>query len=126
MNRLYLVRHGEGQDNVARQYSCKLVDNPLPWRKGLLQILAGKTGRNILLVAHARIFTATLKELCPEVDVTWLLNAECYNCSISELEIEVQGGEPRGKLVAWSSHAHLSGDAVRLVPGTPPRDAVAI
>lgn len=226
MNRLYFVRHGEGQDNVARQYSCRRVDHPLSergilqaqqtaeylagkaidevysspmkraaetahiiaarfgkevtvlenfreldvgdlegqffsdenweyyhgitsawlkgnvslafpggdsyvtlwerWRAGLLRILAGKTGRTLLLVAHAGIFTATLKELCPDVDVDWLLNAECYNCSISELEIEVPDGQPRGKLIDWSSHKHLSGEALRPVPGIPPRDSIAI
>jgi probable phosphoglycerate mutase len=224
MNRLYFVRHGEGQDNVARQYSCKRVDNPLSergvlqakqtgeflagksidevysspmkraaetaqiiaarlgkgvtilenfreldvgdlegqifsqenwefylgitsewlrgnvelafpggenhvtlwerWRSGLLQILAGKTGRNILLVAHAGIFTATLKDLCPDVDINWLMNASCYNCSITELEIEVSDGRPRGKLISWSSHEHLSGEALSLVPGIPPVESL--
>lgn len=224
MNRLYFVRHGEGQDNVARQYSCKNIDNPLSargilqaqqtgaylagkaideiysspmkraaetaqsiaarigkevtvlenfreldvgdlegqffsdknwqyyhgitsawlagnvelafpggdnyvtlwerWRDGLLRILDGKTGRTILLVAHAGIFTATLKELCPDVDASWLMNAECFNCSVSELEIEVLDGQLRGKLIAWSNHAHLSGEASHLVPGIPPAESV--
>jgi broad specificity phosphatase PhoE len=224
MNRLYFVRHGEGQDNVARQYSCKRVDNPLSergvlqagqtaehlagksidevysspmkraaetaqiiaarlgkgvtilenfreldvgdlegqifsqenwefylgitsewlrgnvelafpggenhvtlwerWRSGLLQILAGKTGRNILLVAHAGIFTATLKDLCPDVDINWLMNASCYNCSITELEIEVLDGQLGGELIAWSSHEHLSGEALNLIPGIPPVESV--
>jgi len=224
MNHLYFVRHGEGQDNVARQYSCKRVDNPLSergvlqarqtaefftsqsidevysspmkraaetagiiaarlgkgvtilenfreldvgnlegqffndenwqfyhgitsawlegkeelafpggenhivlwerWRRGLLRILSGKIDQNILLVAHAGIFTATLKDVCPEVDVKWLMNAECYNCSITELAVEVQDGQPRGKLIAWSSHEHLSGEALRLVPGIPPVESV--
>jgi len=54
------------------------------------------------------------------------MNAECYNCSISELDIDVLDGRPRGKLIAWSSHAHLSGDALRLVPGIPPLDSVTM
>lgn len=32
MNRIYFVRHGEGQDNVARQFSYKKVDRPLTER----------------------------------------------------------------------------------------------
>jgi probable phosphoglycerate mutase len=36
MNRIYFVRHGEGQDNVARQFSHKKVDRPLTER-GRLQ-----------------------------------------------------------------------------------------
>lgn len=224
MNCLYFVRHGEGQDNVAKQYSSRRVDNPLTergilqarqtadflvsesideiysspmkraaetaqiiatrlekeltvlenfrevdvgdlegkpfsdenwklyhritsawfagkskvpfsggesyadmwerWRKGLVQILAGKTNRNILLVGHAGIFIATLKDLCPELEVDWLKNAECYNCSITELEVEMQDSDPRGELVAWATHEHLSGDALRLVPGIPPVDSL--
>ena len=224
MNRLYFVRHGEGQDNVARQYSCKLIDNPLSergvlqaqqtaeylasksidevysspmkraaetariiatrlgkevtilenfreldvgdlegqffsaknwafylditskwlegnvelafpggenhvilwkrWRAGLLQILAGRTGRKILLVAHAGIFTATLKDVCSDVDMNWLMNAGCYNCSITELEIEVLNGQPQGKLIAWAAHDHLSGEALSLVPGIPPAESL--
>lgn len=224
MNRLYFVRHGEGQDNVARNFSCKRVDHPLTdrgvlqagqtaeflarksidevysspmkraaetaqiittrlgkeltirenfreldvgdlegqftsnenwqfyhritsewfrgnaeigfpggenyanlwerWRTGLLQVLAGKTGWNILLVGHAGIFIAVLKDLCPDLDVNWLKNAECYNCSITELDVELLDGHPRGTLVAWSAHGHLSGDALHLVAGIPPLGSV--
>lgn len=38
MNRLYFVRHGEGQDNVARQFSYKRIDSPLTER-GRLQAM---------------------------------------------------------------------------------------
>lgn len=224
MNRIYFVRHGEGQDNVARQFSCKELDHsltergvlqaqqtaeflthksiheaysspmkraaetaaisttllgigltvlenfreldvgnlegqsfnnenwkfyqritsawfagnvelPFPkgenyvqlwerWRTGLLQILSGKTGKNILLVGHAGIFIATLKDLCPDLDVNWLMNAECYNCSITELEIEVLDSRPQGKLIVWSAHEHLSGEALSLVPGIPPMESL--
>ena len=95
------------------------------WRSGLLQILAGKTGRTFLLVGHAGIFTATLKDLCPDVDVNWLMTAECYNCSITELGIEVLDGEPRGVLIHWAAHDHLSGEALSLVPGIPPVESSA-
>lgn len=224
MNRLYFVRHGEGQDNVARRFSCRRLDNPLTgrgilqarqtanylagisidevysspmkraaetahiiaerlrkevailenfrevnvgelegksfnnenwelyhhitnewfagkeqvafpggesyaamwarWREGLVQILGGKASRNILLVGHAGIFIATLKDLCPYLEVDWLKNAECYNCSITELEIEVLNETPRGELIAWAAHEHLSGDALQLIPGIPPVESL--
>ena len=95
------------------------------WRSGLLQILAGKTGRTFLLVGHAGIFTATLKDLCPDVDVNWLMTAECYNCSITELEIEMLDGGPRGVLIQWAAHDHLSREALSLVPGIPPMESSA-
>jgi 2,3-bisphosphoglycerate-dependent phosphoglycerate mutase len=219
MNRLYFVRHGEGQDNVARQYSSKHLGRPLTprgvlqaqqtaaflarksideiysspikravetaqiittsqgkqltimdnfrevdegdldgqsfsaenwkyyhrirdewfagnaqisfsggenyadvwerWKDGLLQILTGKTGRDILLVGHSGIFITTLKDLCTDLDVNWLKNAECYNCSITELDIDVLTGTPRGRLITWSTYEHLGGDALHLVPGIP-------
>jgi broad specificity phosphatase PhoE len=47
MNRVYFVRHGEGQDNVRRQFSYKRVDRPLTERGRLqarqtAEYLAGK------------------------------------------------------------------------------------
>jgi broad specificity phosphatase PhoE len=231
MNRLYFVRHGEGQDNVARQFSSRRIDNSLTergtlqarqtadflacksiheiytspmkraletariittrlgkeltilenfrevnvgdlegkyfsdenwglyhritsewfegksdiafpggenyatmwerWRDGLVQILKGKADRDILLVGHAGIFIATLKDLCPALDVNWLKNAECYNCSITELEVDVLEdaltgccAKPRGRLVTWAGHQHLSGEALWLVPGIPPVESL--
>jgi broad specificity phosphatase PhoE len=94
------------------------------WRNGLVQILKGKADRNILLVAHAGIFIATLKDLCSALDVNWLKNAECYNCSITELEVEVRNNKPLGKLINWAGHDHLSGDALRLIPGIPPVESL--
>jgi broad specificity phosphatase PhoE len=94
------------------------------WQNGLVQILEGKTDRNILLVAHAGIFIATLKDLCLVLDVNWLKNAECYNCSITELKVEVLNGEPRGKLINWAGHGHLSGKALNLTPGIPPAESL--
>ena len=94
------------------------------WRKGLVQILAEKTDRNILLVGHAGIFISTLKDLCPELDADWLKNAECYNCSVTELELAVSDNIPRGRLVNWAAHEHLSGEALRLVPGIPPAESL--
>jgi len=225
MNRLYFVRHGEGQDNVARQFSYLKTDRPLTergrlqaqqtagfliskridsiysspmkraletaqiiaerldkevivleefrevnvgelegqyfsnetwgqylrvtgawfdgnshaalpggenyvtlWNRmhsGLVQMLAGKSDQNILLVGHAGIFIASLKNLCPDISVDWLKNAECYNCSITELELETLGGNLRGRLVAWAGHDHLRGDALHLVPGIPPLDSLS-
>jgi broad specificity phosphatase PhoE len=94
------------------------------WRNGLVQILKGKKDQNILLVGHAGIFISTLKDLSPALDVNWLKNAECYNCSITELEVEVLNGKPRGKLINWAGHGHLSGDALQLVPGIPPAESL--
>jgi len=224
MNRVYFVRHGEGVDNVSRQFSYKKVDRPLTergrlqahqtgghlagkhideiycspmkrshetaliiaerlgkeltvlegfrevnvgeldgmnfsaeawgvyhrivgeWfdgnplirfpggenyvtlrhrmRGGFEQMVKGKTDRNLLLVGHAGIFIATLRDLCPGLDITWLQNVEYYNCAITELEVDMAGGKLTGRLVDWADYNHLSEDALSRVPGIPPLESV--
>jgi len=92
-------------------------------RRGLIQMLDGRTGRNLLLVGHAGIFSATLRELCPDLDVDWLKNAEYYNCAITELEIESVDGRLQGRLIDWANYSHLSEAALTRVPGIPPADS---
>lgn len=224
MNRVYFVRHGEGVDNVARQFSYKKLDRPLTergrlqagqtgeylagmdidevfcspmkrahetgqiiaqrlgrkltvlegfrevnvgelegkdfsaeawgvyhrvvsewfdgnplaifpggedyvalWRRmhtAFKQMLAGRTGQNLVLAGHAGIFIATLKDLCPGVDLGWLKNVEYYNCAITELEVDLADGQLRGRLIAWATYGHLSEDALTRVPGIPPLESV--
>jgi len=224
MNRLYFVRHGEGVDNVARQFSYRKVDRPLTERGRLqasqtaeylagrqvdavfcspmkrthetAQIIAQRLGRdltvlegfrevnvgelegkdfsaeawgiyhqvvgewfagnqqavfpdgedyvtlwgrmhdafeqmikdrvdqNLVLAGHAGIFIATLKDICPGLDAAWLQNVEYYNCAITELEIDMAGGELRGKLIDWANYGHLSEEALSRMPGIPPLELV--
>jgi broad specificity phosphatase PhoE len=88
-----------------------------------MQMLDGRTGRNLLLVGHAGIFTATLREVCPDLDVDWLKNAEYYNCAITELEIESTDGRLQGRLIDWANYSHLSEETLSRVPGIPPMEA---
>jgi len=225
MNRVYFVRHGEGVDNVLRQFSYKKLDRPLTergrlqagqmgeylagmdidevfsspmkrahetgqivahrlgrkltvlegfrevnvgelegkdfsaetwavyhcvvsewldgnplatfaggedyvalWRRmhtAFKQMLAGRTDQNLVLAGHAGIFIATLKDLCPGVDLGWLKNVEYYNCAITELEVDLADGQLRGRLIAWATYGHLSVDALTRVPGIPPLELVS-
>jgi len=95
-------------------------------RRGLEQMLDGKTNRTFVLVGHAGIFAATLKELCPDLDDNWLKNAEYYNCAITELEIELVDGRLQGKLIDWANYSHLSEEALTRVPGIPPMEPTKI
>jgi len=88
-------------------------------RCGIGRIVAGKTGRNVIVVAHGGLFFCTLKDLCRDVDVAWLREQENHNCSITEVAIDVSDGRLDGKLITWASCAHLSGAAAELVPGVP-------
>jgi broad specificity phosphatase PhoE len=224
MNRVYFVRHGEGVDNISRQFSYRKVDRPLT-KRGRLQadqtaeFLAGrhideifcspmkraletaqiiaqrlgrdvavlegfrevnvgelegmdfsaeawgvyhgvvgewfagnrlaafpggedyvtlwdrmrgafgqmvkdKTHRNLVLVGHAGIFIATLRDLCLGLDITWLQNVEYYNCAVTELEIDVADGELKGRLIDWANTSHLSEGALTRIPGIPPLELV--
>jgi broad specificity phosphatase PhoE len=58
MNRVYFVRHGEGQDNVARQFSYRRVDRPLTAR-GRLQ--AEQTAEYLAGIPIDGIFCSPMK-----------------------------------------------------------------
>ncbi len=85
---------------------------------GIRQIIAGKSGRNIIVVGHGGIFSTTLKDLCPNLDLDRMLANPSNNCSITEIYIELFG-DPRPATGSWSSYDHLSGEAAKLVPGFP-------
>jgi broad specificity phosphatase PhoE len=224
MNRIYFVRHGEGQDNVARQFSYKKVDRPLTERgqlqamqtaehlagvhidaifcspmkrthetaqiiadrlnmsltvleelreinvgdlegqdfndenwgtyhdvtnewymgnlqasypngedyemlwarlqRGLKSILDEHSGCNFVIAGHGGIFIATLRDLCPELGVSWLQNAEMYNCAITELEVELMDGELKGKMVDWANYHHMSEDVLSKKAAIPPLNSI--
>ena len=58
MNRICFVRHGEGQDNTARQFSYKKVDRPLTER-GRLQ--AGQTAEYLAGRQIDKVFCSPMK-----------------------------------------------------------------
>ncbi|HSQ27579.1 MAG TPA: histidine phosphatase family protein [Anaerolineales bacterium] len=86
---------------------------------GLEKALDGRSNQNIIILGHGGIFTLTLQEICPEVDIKWLIKAENHNCSISELLIEKKCGNLQGKLIQWALTSHLTGTAAELVSGNP-------
>lgn len=220
MNRIYFVRHGEGQDNVARRFSSTWMDHPLTERgrqqsvqtgeyfagmhidgiycspmkrshetaqiiasrlgmevavmpefrevnvgdlegrdftdenwaiyhgvtnqwyagnphasfpggedyaavwdrtkKGYLKVLQDHDDGQFVIVGHGGIFIATLKDFCPGLEVSWLQNANYYNCAITKLEMEIVNDELRGRIVRWSDNHHLSADALTTAPAIPP------
>jgi probable phosphoglycerate mutase len=89
-------------------------------QRGLRHMLNGRKGQVLLLVGHAGIFSATLKNLCPGTDLNWLKSAEYYNCAITKLEIESRNGDLQGRLIDWANYGHLDEQALSRVPGIPP------
>ena len=89
-------------------------------RSGIEQVIAGKDGKKILIVAHGGIFNATLQDLCPGLNVMALFNKSLSpNCSISEVEIEPLNGKLTGRLISWGRADHLTGLAANQVLGVP-------
>jgi broad specificity phosphatase PhoE len=87
--------------------------------RGLLWAVQGKSGRSLLIVAHGGIFTLTIKDLCPQVNMQAILHKESANCSISEILLHENRGKIYGELISWSSFSHLQGKAAELVSGVP-------
>ena len=98
---------GEDYDSLLRRL-----------RDGLLTVTANKTGKHIVIVGHGGIFTRTIQDICPDVDMQEVLRHPNNNCSITEIELETSGTDVVGDLKQWASYSHLHGDAADLVPGT--------
>ncbi|HLI07105.1 MAG TPA: histidine phosphatase family protein [Ktedonobacteraceae bacterium] len=81
--------------------------------------MSNKSGKNIIIVAHGGIISATLRDLCQDVDVEQFRGRENHNCSITLIELAYANGRLAGALKAWASHAHLSGEAADLISGSP-------
>ncbi len=88
-------------------------------RRGLAKISAGKSGKNIVVVAHGGIFTLSMRDLCPTLDIRQLLGGTMKNCSVSELLVQMDGEQPQGELVSWAYHGHLHGEAAAFVNPLP-------
>lgn len=88
-------------------------------RDGLLAITGEADDSWILIVGHGGLFTVTMKDICPQIDVKWLRSALVDNCGITIIDLKRKDGDLQGRLVEWNSHDHLSGEAADLVPGVP-------
>lgn len=86
---------------------------------GLLAATACRSNHKILVVGHGGIMSITLKDLCPDLDISWLRTTLWDNCAFSEIELARQNGRWQGRLLAWNQHDHLHGPAAELVPGVP-------
>ncbi len=88
-------------------------------REAYKEVLRGRDGQALVIVAHGGSLTLPLKDLCRGVDVDTLRSAAHHNCAVSELSAALQKGEPHLTLVRWAACDHLSGEAAEFVAGTP-------
>lgn len=82
-------------------------------------VLRGKEGCAIAIVAHGGIFTSTVADICREQNAAEIIKAELPNCGITELQAGLVDGEVRGRLISWAYCEHLSGQAAELTPAMP-------
>jgi len=92
--------------------------------RGLKNVIRDHTDCSFLIVGHGGIFIATLKDLCPGLEIGWLQNVEYYNCAITQLEVEIVQGRPRGRIVDWANYHHMSGEALTRTPAIPPLTSI--
>jgi 2,3-bisphosphoglycerate-dependent phosphoglycerate mutase len=85
-------------------------------RSDIQKIIAGKQNRMIVLVSHGGMFTFTLKDLCPGIDLAALLQTPMRNCSLTTLNIYSLGTDFTADLVRWADIGHLSGEAADFLP----------
>jgi broad specificity phosphatase PhoE len=89
------------------------------FRRGIRKAVEGKDGKRIVIVGHGGIFTTGVADLCGIEDQRGFLSIESYNCSISELEVDIGEKGLEAKLNAWGDIGHLSGIARQLVESVP-------
>ncbi|MBX5449533.1 histidine phosphatase family protein [Thermogemmatispora sp.] len=86
-------------------------------RQGLHKVIAGQSGRRIIIAGHGGIFTVLVKALCYNADRAPIYHGAMDNCAITEIELHAFEEVLVGSLRLWASTAHLSGQAAELVPG---------
>ena len=119
MNRFFLVRHGENQANLTKEFSHRLVDYPLT-AKGRLQ--AEQTANYLRTLPVTQVFTSPLKR----ARETAAIIAAAVNAGVSvlepfrELDVGILEAQPPSK-ATWRQHdaivrAWAEGDAEARFP----------
>jgi len=86
---------------------------------GLRKIMLDNPDSNIILVGHGGIITATIWDICANVELSSLLESDNANCSITEVQAQLYDDRIIGTLNMWAYHGHLHGEAAKLVAGHP-------
>ena len=87
---------------------------------GLREVVQRHPDEAVAIFAHGGVFSASVKALCADVDLTAVLSQENHNCSISEIDAHLGAdGKLHGKLITWAACDHMTGEAADFVSGTP-------
>lgn len=86
---------------------------------GYQNMLEGRDGETLVLVAHGGSLALPLLELVPDLDKELLRRTTHHNCAVSELEASFENGALKLKLLRWATAEHLHGEAAAFVAGSP-------
>ncbi len=110
------------EDWYERRHDSAFRDGEDYWtllartQRGLAQILDGKSGRNIVVVGHGGMFSFTIKDICPDVDLRQLRQIVKQNCAITEIAARSRDGVLETQLRSWAACAHLSDVPINASP----------
>ncbi len=88
-------------------------------QRGLLKTVTGRDRHHIVIVAHGGTIAAAVHHLCPDDIKKGQGYGPMGNCAITEIELTHSGDQLSGRLVKWAASDHLSGEAAKLISGTP-------
>jgi broad specificity phosphatase PhoE len=88
-------------------------------RIGVESILTEKHRCSVIIVGHGGLFTTSMFDLCPGIEMSTLMKTHNHNCSVSELQMQYIDNTWRGDLLRWADISHLHGFAADLVSGVP-------
>jgi broad specificity phosphatase PhoE len=79
-------------------------------QEGLLEVTRTQEGKHLIIVGHGGLFTFTLNDLCPNVEMEEIIRQVNHNCSVTTIELDSCEERPAGVLKAWALCTHLSGE----------------
>ncbi len=88
-------------------------------QQGLALLAQTHPQGRVIVVAHGGVIGVSVREFCRNVDLATMQSKENHNCSISEIEAEAHGDTLEATLIDWAYCDHLTGEAARLIPGSP-------
>ncbi len=88
-------------------------------RAGLIEVLRARDDQNIVISAHGGVIFFGVIGLLNEQDRLSISGKILDNCSITQVDAELQGEELILHLIRYNDTSHLSGEAANLVNGVP-------
>ncbi len=89
------------------------------YQQGLIEVVQAHPNQNVVVVGHGGIFTFTLKDLCPNLNLTGITAGENHNAAITRINLTIKDNHLFGTLIDWANTDHLSGKAAELTSPSP-------